>query len=304
MKKIILSILFFSITMCKVWSQTDSIPNLNFERWTSHGTYNEPDKWGTLNILKVYGVPDVVTKTTDSQSGSSAIRLETKTYAGANGLDTIVGWAFTGSFGLTSGPHFGTPYNERPIALKGYYKFYSPVGDACLINILLTKQDTTTGTQQTIGTGTFTGKIENAYTLFTIPITYYDSENPDSVSIMIVSSAQSGANGEGGIPGSVLYVDNLSLVKSSTGIAQTDLKQNFSAFPNPTNGSIQFNLSSSTQKLIVYDLLGNIILAYDSLCGLKTLICNMSSYSSGLYLYELSDTQGKLLSRNKFQFIK
>ena len=191
--------------------------NLNFETWdvvTQNGiTYEEPSGgfWATLNPLAKLNGPITVVKTNDKQNGSYAALLETKVW----GDITIPGLLVVGTF-LTQDPFIfqGKPYTEKPISVNGYYKYLPQNADTAIFYAKLSKFNSLKGYQDTIAEASFTVNSEiSEYQNFSLPFVYNSNDTPDSLTIIFVSSIQ-GQNFMGQ-NGSKLYIDNISIVKSS-----------------------------------------------------------------------------------------
>lgn len=221
--KILFALLFFLFSCKKEETpQTQEIippvsseQNLNFEKWdiiNQNGiTYEEPTGgfWATLNPLAKLNGPITAVKTNDAQNGNYAVLLETKTW----GNITIPGLLVVGTF-LTQDPFIfqGKPYTEKLISVNGYYKYFPQNGDTAIIYTKLSKFNHIKGYQDTIADASFIITTEvNSYQHFNLPLNYYSNENPDSLTIVFVSSIQ-GGNFQGQ-NGSKLFVDNLILNK-------------------------------------------------------------------------------------------
>ncbi|MFZ4799828.1 MAG: T9SS type A sorting domain-containing protein [Bacteroidia bacterium] len=201
-----ISIFFFIFSLVnliffKVDAQT-SIPNSGFESWTD--SINAMS-WKSFNVngpnpsLSFHSIK----KTTDSYSGSYAIKLESKTVPVIGNLPGLAALGFNDQTYKFEG---GIPFSICPKSLKGYYKYTCIGNDSMLIFILLTK--TTNGIKDTIGFGSFTNKNNvNAYTQFIVPIAYNTllTSNPDTMNIVLLSSIGTVGNG------TLLFIDDLSI---------------------------------------------------------------------------------------------
>jgi len=67
-----------------------------------------------------------------------------------------------------------------------------------------------------------------------------------------------------------------------------NFKKNSTVYPNPTNDVVNviFNNKGSETKVVVYDILGNILISQISTTSEVQL--NLSSFESGLYFIEIS----------------
>ncbi len=189
----------------------------NFDNWVviNQGTvaYDNPafDWWSSLNPLATIGGPITVTKTPDRKAGPFAARLETKSWG--TGF-VIPGMLFSGVFDQTRPPGqnvvIGRPFSKRPKAFTGYYKYQPQADDSCGFLVALTSYNSSAGAHDTIAVANFarSGSVPS-YTYFSVDFDYRSTNTPDSIHVIIISSAA--GNGMLGNPGSVLFVDELEL---------------------------------------------------------------------------------------------
>jgi hypothetical protein len=211
MKQFFLLVEFFSFFfVISVKGQTP-VPNGDFENWINHGSYQNPQYWDTPNQAISVALPfgtQVVTKSTDHESGSYSARLESQQLTfpsivvpGVVTLGTLTINIFAQTYSISG----GTPISDKPTHLKGFYKFIPKGGDSCAIGIGLTKWNN--GTRDSVGIGAFsTHDTINVWTPFYAWINYVLNEQPDTFNILAISSADSTP-----AAGTVLFVDNLAL---------------------------------------------------------------------------------------------
>ncbi len=213
------------------------IPNAGFEDWNG----DEPDGWYTLNIPPF----PTITETSDSHSGTSAMKGEVVEMAGM----PLGPGAVTGTIGNPTFSVF-----QRYVRLTGYYK-YTPVGDDYLaIGIDMRLNNVV------IGSGSI--DLPNAastYTPFSIDIDYFGPDVPDAASIALSITNTTLVS-----VGSSFFLDDLEL-DAAVGIENDDASisaKNFSLgqnYPNPFNPSTTFKFSiprSAEVQLVVYNLAG------------------------------------------------
>nr|MBC7612338.1 T9SS type A sorting domain-containing protein [Pseudopedobacter sp.] len=152
-----------------------SIPNGNFETWTSI-PYDEPNGWITsnsevlrFNEVNVTKVPGVT---------GSAIKIQTKAF----GIDTMGGFfTNTGGGDPTSGEG-GVPYNQKPQTFSGKYMANMVGNDSAIILVIFKKNGTLLGQNFfTLG-----GKNQTTFSTFTFTVTPIGI--PDSVILAFASS--------------------------------------------------------------------------------------------------------------------
>lgn len=188
------------------------------ETWITTGSYSNPQFWDTPNA-ETTAIPfvgaSVVTKSGSAHSGSWCAKLENKSFIVATvpALMTLADFNVnisTFSFTMLG----GIPYNQRPEKISGYYKFSPQGGDSCAMLALFYKHNPG-GWQDTVGIAYF---IDNnnvtQWTKFESYVDWSSADNPDTMNILIASTASFSATA-----GSVLYVDDLALDFSS-GLSQ------------------------------------------------------------------------------------
>jgi len=223
-------IFLFAIVACKKEKEVNDDdlptpkPNIealsdgDFENWEtiSHGnaSYEEPISgwWTSLNMLSVLGGPITLNKSTDAYSGNYSAKLETKKW----GDDFIIpGLLAAGYFDPTAsiGRNViqGKPFTQKPLSIKGYYKFLSVDNDSAGIYAALSRYNTTTNKRDTIAIAkqAIYNTIIN-WELFDIAFEYKISDLiPDTIFVVFTSSL-AGSQFIGN-EGSTLWVDNVAL---------------------------------------------------------------------------------------------
>lgn len=298
-KNLLLSVSAAAALFISANASAQMIPNNGFENWTTMGTYDEPDGWGTINSLSAFGYPVTVNKTTDMNSGSFAISLETMSYTDifSGMLDTLPGIAWTGDFDSNFNALEGFAYTQTPTDLTGSFK-YAPSGiDTGIIFTYLTKWNTMTNMRDTIAGGVMmVDGTTSTWTQFTIPLTYQSAVAPDTAVVWMVSSS-----GMLPMPGSELKVDDLAFVLP-TGIAEP-LTGTSKVFPNPASSNVSFSVANPEAATIeLYDLEGRRI----DMVQVTSNVINVSleKYNAGLYMYALKAATGAVLERGKLTVTK
>ncbi|MBI4930539.1 MAG: T9SS type A sorting domain-containing protein [Bacteroidetes bacterium] len=223
MKKIIYSAAFVCISAI---ANAQSIPNGNFEAWTS-GTYEYPQYYpytSNTDAFFRYQTPFNCVKTTDAYQGTYAVQLTTNASAtdtaGAYFVNPINGEdpsTWTG----------GIPYTQKPTGIRGYYKYNVASSDSGLIIVTFSNGGIN------IGSYFFkVGGIKTTYTLFNFTLSPALAITPDSVVFAATSSDFMVGNG---IPGSILKIDSISF----TGVTSQ---------PAQMNGSFETWLSQTVNR--------------------------------------------------------
>jgi len=299
MKHMLLCILFLPVTLLA----QNSIPNPDFENWTTGGlppinSFEDPNGWSTVNSLTYLLGIQTVTKASQPQfvkSGNFALRLETYFVAALN--RPVQGGAATADINVAdeslSG---GVPFNLRPSALEGWYQYY-PVGvDTATMAILLSKWNFALGVKDTVGYALFrTADPVSVYTQFSAELEYFLEDDPDT---MIVGFACSGQF-EPGI-GSVMYVDDVSLVFEPVSVNQVR-KERKLVYPNPARDEVRFDVQEATH-VVVRNIAGQVFLKQDLTKGLRLL--DVSTWPTGLYLFQFNDVSGKPLATSRVSVLR
>ena len=295
MTKIYFSIILTFLFIAPYTNSAQDIPNNSFENWTNHGSYSDPDEWTTPNSqLSTMGII-TVTQSNEAQSGSSSIALESKSFFGA----LIPGAATLGDISLdlftqTAEITGGIPYSERPVRLKGYFKYAPATSDTFAILTIFYKYNTGTGLTDTVGVGIFrNGSSINDWTEFSALINWYSDDTPDTTNVVMLSSDYSQTTNAG----SVLRVDNLSYDFSVGETELPTMNQEISVYPNPANDYIIFHRqyeTSSLGKLEIYDLTGKMMM--QRTLDQTNQRIDISNLPEGLYFYKLKSDHSILHS--------
>lgn len=262
------------------------VTNNGFEDWTSQGTYEDPDGWGTFNFIADFGLPSTTTKDADANSGSFAAKLTTTEVTFFGTTDTVTGFLTLGSFDVA-----GEPFTAMPTSMEFYYKYDSPGADSGGAVVTLTKWDAVNNTQAIIGTGEMIISQALAYTQGSVNINYMSTETPDSIQIMFISSTAAMP-----VPGSALYVDDVSFTTQASAVAVLEADRT-RIFPNPAKDYLYIKTEGlQASSIEITDLSGRVIDVISIEASSKADIAHLPA---GNYLYQLKD--GNIpVSRGKF----
>ncbi len=293
MKNLIIPFIFILFTFV---SYGQMIPNHEFNNWTSHGSYDDPDEWNTPNPFMAPVNEATVFKSTDAYSGSFSARLETRNLLGftdAPGLLTLAD-IFVDLLTLDYSISGGLPLNENVKKLTGMYKYEGVDNDSATVLIYNFKRDSQ-GDIDTIGYGF--GYLHDAseWTPFTVEMGYLNSHTPDTFNVIILSSGQVFH------AGSVLLVDSIA-IETNTGIFNLDydrLKVNI--YPNPTTEFVYFETDGddNNRSLSIFDIGGKLISSHEF--HTKEIKISTSNLPEGIYTYQISNLTSRL---NSGTFVK
>ena len=180
----------------------ESIPNGSFENWDSH-TYEFPAYYPyNSNADRIYDetATSNVFKTLDAQNGTYAVRLVTTEASESTNFGYFLNAPTNGEPSTWKG---GIPISEKPTGIHGYYKYNVALGDTALIIVKFSKNGNEVGTYFFPLTG-----IHTTYTEFNFDFNPVLTETPDSIILGFTSSM---AINEISLPGSELFIDNVTL---------------------------------------------------------------------------------------------
>ncbi len=308
----------FAVTFIAITSFAQQPPNAGFEAWTpqsgDNGGYNEPNGWGTTNMLgkeiNIFGPnPYSVFKVASSPQvpGTDTLVMKITTFKYSKGAadltsylpnDTI-GFAFVGSIKPVAPYIFpGYPVTNRYAQFEFYSK-YTPVNNdnaVCVVYL----QRTVSSVVDTIAAGKIIMNSTSTYTKYTVPLTYKNGYAPDMANIAFYSS---GAKPQ---VGSALFVNNVSFTGNVVGIDEVStLLKTISVYPNPATDNITLTLTNNTYSFAfvdVFDVTGRQVNAVNVQSNKTTI--NTSNYAEGLYTYRAYNENKELIGIGKFNVLK
>lgn len=194
---------------------------------TSTGNYIDPVKGFLQTLNELASVPPeaggpgplTVDTVTDCVQGKYAARLTSKNFHLMEGVDIFIpGYVGASVLDIPNATiHLGKPYTQKPQKLQAYYK-YAPVGsDSAMIQVLLTRWNTSLAKRDTISWDKIIVKnAVSSYTQLDHTLTYLDNTaTPDTLVLIFAASAGvdfSDLQGCAGEIGSTMWVDDLKFV--------------------------------------------------------------------------------------------
>lgn len=236
MKKTII----FSIALVLAFaaSKAQTIPNFSFESWSSVGSYENPDQWGTMNNTTASSGIFTSTKASPGVVGSYYLKLVSKTV----GSSVVNGVAVSGVLdSITLEPISGFAFSSRPASLGGKWQHMIYGSSQGSIKVTLTRWDATLGERVQVASGVKNlSGMAMSWANFSIPLTYTDGNNPDTCIIVMKASGSNPANND------YLYVDNLAFTGEVSGLKEVSQEQiNLNIYPNPASDYINLNFQST-----------------------------------------------------------
>lgn len=202
-----LAVAFFSYT-AKAQTQPQ---NGGFELWDSIATgVANPTGWSSFNNFVSLGAPVLSFKTTDSHSGTYALRVISQTAIippplGTNTLDTVTGYVFIGGLDMN---HAGTPYTDRPISISAWVKSTVVPGGTIYLVSTLSKWNSITNQRDNVAQAVYPMTNSFAtYTQITTAFNYSSANNPDTLNIQIMAGDPSPTGTI--MPGNEYFIDDV-----------------------------------------------------------------------------------------------
>ncbi len=310
MKKIILSI----IIAASISNSNAQVPDYGFENWTNvplSSTIQDPVGWASFNAVVIAGMNQTVFKeTTAPYAGTTSAKIVTEVlpssvmipnpFNTAEDMDTV-GLLVTGKtqVSTTAPVIFGKPFTLTPSSLDFAYKYNPIIGDSGFVVVFLTKW---TGTlRDTVARGIFGTNTQNlTWTSQSLSLTWdMPIVIPDSQHVYVSSSIY---RGNGAKRGSEFYIDAL-VWQGSVGI--DDISGNnaiLTMYPNPASEKISFKSSADVANVQIMDMTGRIVGNY-SMFENKAIVETIN-FSSGLYIYNITNEKKQIVHRGKFEIIK
>jgi len=292
MKKHFISAIAF---VCLSVAMMAQIPNSGFENWTSMGTYDNPDGWGTLNNTTAIASVYTVTKATPGSPGNYYMKITSRTI----GTAVAGGIAVSGRLdSMTMQPMSGFAYNQRPANFTGKWQHMIYGTSQGSVMATLTRWDTGLNQRVAVATASVTlSGMAMSWATFTLPFTYADGGFPDTCIIVLKASGANPTNND------YLWVDNLAFTGSVAGIAdQNSLTGSVQVYPSPAKDvlTLELNLKTSQKALIeLMDLTGKTVSSQTlSVNGGKTKqVLDISGMTKGVYLLKVSGETGSELKK-------
>jgi hypothetical protein len=229
---------------------------------------------------------------------SPLFRTAVRTSPGHSGTYALQGIAAASSFVgippiIYAGAHGVIPFNQRPTALTGWYK-WTPANPNDLMQVSVSTFQATTGTPVASGTAVFHTAV-SSFVQFSVTLGYLSSATPDSAYVLFTIGH--GVGSDFVTPGSNFVIDDIAF---GTGTAVQEpvaaapsayaLLQNF---PNPFNPSTEIRYqvpAVSPVKLTVYNLLGMqmaVLVNETKAPGSYNVRFDASALPTGVYMYRL-----------------
>ena len=271
-----------------------------------NGSFEEVEYIPTLGDSVLYpsnwfsGVPQFDGYiTTDSYSGEYAMFLKSwyggnNTVFFYNGDSAVRHWGSKEKNKHLEGA--GTPINELPSELKGFYKFQNvKPNDSMIVTVHLKKYIEEFDSILIVGFGHEKFPETELYKEFTVPIVEYSEETPDSIIIQIETSTN--VNFCGDFECNYLTIDDFSLEHAVD--TEELILNTIKVFPNPFSDKVRVTSENGIAKIVVSDLSGRILFSETTFGVTKNI--DLSSFEIGVLILAIIEEGGEIYN---FKLIK
>lgn len=308
MKKIILSV---TAIIAFAFNGTAQAPDLMFENWANvpFSTIQDPVGWASLNALTLVGTAQSVYKETVAPNqGLISAEIRTVDVVGAaipnpytsGDIDTA-GILVMGTINISPpGLSYGKPMTGRPSTLAFTCKYSPMPGDSAFVLAYLTKYNGSS--RDTIAWGKYaTGATTTSYAANSLTMNYDPGFSTVVADTMLVFASSSVYSHPGAKIGSTFYIDAMSW-SGYTGISEVAKPSTISLFPNPAVNNISFTSSVNADAVEVLDITGRKVGVYSMIGNAVTV--ETSSFSSGMYIFNVLNDKQEVINRGKFEVTK
>jgi hypothetical protein len=281
MKNFIL-LFVFTFTAAKMMAQP-VLQNPGFEDWTVTTNDTIPTHW--------WGYQFGAGQTTNAHSGNYAAFVHNWYYYGEGVLSN-------GYYDVTTGGVYGTPYDEKPMYLQGYYQYDTTgnggaVTDSGQVEVVL-QHYIGNNNRDTVAKGVLKFGYSAGYKPFQVAITdLMPGIDPDTIVITFTSCIDGNCFCTGSGTGNCLYltVDDLVLSNTTGTKSISSLFNKTKAAPNPFTAQTTIYIGKEHQRSVdatLYDIAGRKIMEWNAITT-EDFTIYRDNIPSGLYLLEIQN---------------
>lgn len=255
------SLTALALCTCMLPASAQTVPNGGFENWDSTfytvdapALYPYEWSWAEPNT-PCWPANFLATSSPESHTGILSAKMESFWC-----IDDLGNYRLEEGR-LYSGDGYQFPPRDwafecmaRPNYLNFFYKFHKEGFDSAYVRILLFNYDSITPglpsilRRDTVGFASgYMHQEVTAFTPYSLPIQYLSADTPAFMHIYF-STSKTLAEGHGNTPpylyaypGTILWVDDVSVSEGTLGAEQTGRKISWATFPNPGHDRIWFN---------------------------------------------------------------
>ncbi len=298
-------------------------PDFSFEAWTVVAlpgtTAEDPNGWASFNTLNssfTSSMPITVSKETTGTipAGLIAAKITTDVipstimipnpFTPGQNFDTV-GFVATGKVVLGSPPKLSLGFTmpagvSRPSTLSFSSKATPMAGDSAFVLAYLTHSNGVT--RDTIASGQYvTGATTTSFAVNSITMSYNPAFSTVWADTMIVIASSSVFKHSGAKKGSIFWVDNF-VWSGYSSVNEIENSGDVSVYPNPATNVISFVSSVDASAVEVMDITGRKVVTFGMNANKASL--ETSSFSSGMYMYNVLNEKKEVINRGKFEIAK
>ena len=283
---------FGPLAPTRAWAQTQTFPNSGLDAWAPRGGIEAPTNWQTTDdvaqaLLGARIPTNTVVKTAVVHGGAFAAQLQTQNLLGQGQIPGLIflGNSVHGGANLAG----GLPFTARPASVQFYYQLSGAqaLADSAAMAVQLTRR--VNGVAQVVAQGghLFTA-LAGSYVLVTVPLRYRSGVVPDSLSL-----AFSSGNAKRITVGTVLRIDDITLLGTVTATRDAVLNAALTVAPNPSpDGRYQLITSEPgllNAPLAVLDATGRVVRREPAASPAATTArpLDLSELPAGIYTVQL-----------------
>jgi len=224
-------------------------------------------------------------ETTSPYAGTQSAKMTTILDPATNQL---LGWGSDTIPGIMSQSFTGPMPNAASMSLNFAYKYQVTPGDTALIICQVLDTMTANPNDDVVlfqAYAVFAGTA-NAWATSSVPLQSVGAGTANSVIVLATSSMNAAFGISNGLPGSTLWIDNVSL---SGGANVIELAAEVNVFPNPTTDELNFVATEAIAAVQLYAMDGKLVMR-----GTENKM-NISGLPNGIYHYNVTTVTGKVL---------
>ena len=200
----------------------------------------------------------------------------------------LLGWGSDTIPGIMSQSITGAMPNIGSMSLNFAYKYQVMPGDTAIVICQVLDTMTASPNDDVIlyqAYGAYAGTA-NTWATASLPLQAFGAGTANSLIVVATSSMNAAFGISNGIPGSILWLDNVSL---SGGANVIELNASVNVYPNPASSELNFLTTEAIEGIEMYGMDGKLVLtATES-------TVNVAGLPEGIYHYTVTTVSGKVL---------
>jgi len=188
----------------------------------------------------------------------------------------------------------GTPLQDFPIKLKGYYKFEkSKLNDSIIVATFIKKYSAEFDSIIIVGFGASKFPPTDAYREMIVDIERYSNESPDSIIIQIETSTNDNYCDDFE-ECNFVTIDQMSLDFASSTKENIEIENVI--YPNPTNGIVNIVLKNKIKYISIFNILG---IELESIhVNSESHSLNINNFPDGIYFVQVTNSINEVITQS------